>query len=232
LTNNFKRIIFISVRIKLFLTEMGNMSDKGFSKNDPIRIMIADDHQIIRDGLEVLLNLISGFNVVGTASCGKEAILMYRKTKPDIVLMDIRMPNLTGIFATQMITTKEQNAKIIILSTYLDKEDILKAFQSGAKSYLLKDTPTKELEKIIRKVNSGKIHIPMEVALTLAKGIGYDQIKNSEISKLFANCLSNEDAIKLMRTNSKKDRSALFRMFSKIQKEIKNRIENGGYKDV
>jgi DNA-binding NarL/FixJ family response regulator len=171
-----------------------------------------------------------GFKVVAKAESGKEAITTCCRLNPDIILMDIKMPNLTGIFATQMIMKRNSQAKVIILTTYLEEEDIFRAFEAGAKTYILKDTPIAELEKIIRKIHSGEKYIPLEIALVLAKKIGVWEVTTmeSEIMKVISRGLSNQEIIRLIGSGSQAAKTGLYKILGELQGKEKNEIEKGG----
>jgi DNA-binding NarL/FixJ family response regulator len=130
----------------------------------PIRIVLADDHTIVRDGVAHLLNAEADFEVVGQASDGLQVIEMVSRLKPDVVLMDLQMPNLDGVAAIKRIRATDEQIKIIILTTYDTDEYILEGIRAGARGYLLKDVPKEELCRSIRLVNQG--HSLMQPSLT------------------------------------------------------------------
>jgi DNA-binding NarL/FixJ family response regulator len=121
----------------------------------PIRIVLADDHTIVRDGVAHLLNAEPDFEVVGQASDGLQVIELVSRLKPDVVLMDLQMPNLDGVAAIKRIKAADEQIKIIILTTYDTDEYILEGIRAGARGYLLKDVPKEELCRSIRLVNQG-----------------------------------------------------------------------------
>lgn len=120
-----------------------------------IRIMIADDQRLMRDGLRLLLELEEGLLVVGEAADGREAVELYQSLNPDVVLMDIRMPHMTGVEATKEILTRDPQARIIILTTFDDENFIWQGLQAGALGYMLKDLSGAELAQAIRTVMAG-----------------------------------------------------------------------------
>ena len=121
----------------------------------PIRLVLADDHTIVRDGVAHLLNAEPDVEVVGQASDGLQVIEMVSRLKPDVVLMDLQMPNLDGVEAIKRIKAADEQIKIIILTTYDTDEYILEGIRAGARGYLLKDVPKEELCRSIRLVNQG-----------------------------------------------------------------------------
>ena len=121
-----------------------------------IRIAIADDQAIIRDGLETVLSLVDGFEVVGTAADGAEAVALVAAERPDIVLMDLRMPILDGAAATRRVTAETPETAVLVLTTFADDADIVTALRAGARGYLTKDAGRAELAAAIRAVAAGQ----------------------------------------------------------------------------
>ena len=115
------------------------------TKKIPMKILLCDDQTVIRDGLEMLLNLEKDFQVVGTAQDGAEAVELAVKKRPDLILMDLKMPIMNGIEATREICAKFPNIKILVLTTYDDDEWVFDAIRAGASGYLLKDTSRQKI---------------------------------------------------------------------------------------
>src|SRR5690349_10879039 len=135
-----------------------------------IRVLVVDDHPPMRMGLVALIKSQAGMDVVAEASDGEEAIEVYDDVRPDIVLMDLRMPGIGGVEAILAIRKKHPEARVVVLSTYDLDEDIHRALQSGAKSYLLKDMPTEEIASTIRWVHGGgDTSLPRQVAERLTE---------------------------------------------------------------
>lgn len=130
----------------------------------PIRVLLVDDQRLMRDGLRTLIELESDLNVAGEAEDGLQAITAYRDLGPDIVLMDVRMPNLNGVEATRRIKADWAEANILILTTFDDDEYIFEGLRAGASGYLLKDVSGKELAEAIRTVANGGTLIAPSVA--------------------------------------------------------------------
>ena len=137
-------------------------------KKNPVRIMLVDDHPAFRKGLAALIESESDLEVVAQAENGTEALEVFRKNRPDVVLMDLRLPGMGGVEATIAIRKEFPDARIIVLTTFDLDEDIYRAMQSGAKSYLLKDTPDDQLAGMIRAVHAGEQPLPPKVAERLA----------------------------------------------------------------
>lgn len=131
---------------------------------EAIKILIADDHPVVREGLSAMLDKEQDIQVVGEAENGVEAVSKAKALKPDIVLMDLRMPQLDGVEAMRQIRTENPGIKFIVLTTYDNDEYIFKGIEAGARAYLLKDAPREELFKAIRAVYRGESLIQPAVA--------------------------------------------------------------------
>ncbi len=132
--------------------------------NSPIRLLLADDQILFREGLKTLLELSEGLKVVGEASDGEEAIQQVERLSPDVTLMDLNMPNLDGVAATQAIKEKHPAIKILVLTTFDDDDRVFDALKAGASGYLLKDTPSAELVNAIKTVNRGESFLQPSIA--------------------------------------------------------------------
>lgn len=131
---------------------------------EAIRILIADDHPVVREGLFAMLSRQSDFEVVGEARDGVEAVNKAKELSPEVILMDLRMPELDGVDAMNQIKSAKPNTKFIILTTYSDDDYIFRGIEAGARGYLLKDAPREELFKAIRAVHRGESLIQPVVA--------------------------------------------------------------------
>lgn len=161
--------------------------------DSPITILTADDHPLIRDGLAAVLRAKTGLQVVAEAGNGEEAIEVYARLHPDIVLMDLRMPVMDGLTATRAILADDPDARIILLTTFDGDEDIHRALTAGARGYLLKDMMRTDLVAVIRTVHRGERGIPAPVAARLAEHtprIGLTP-RELEVLRLVADGLSN-----------------------------------------
>jgi len=165
------------------------------AKSDPIRILIVDDHHIVRQGLVALLRTVSGFDVVAEAADGEQAVELYRKYRPDVTLMDLRLPKMNGVDAITRIREGEPGARIIVLTTFDGDEDIYRAMQAGAKGYLLKGMDLAELTEAVRTVHAGKSRIPSRVAEKLAERMSGATltVRELEVLRLIVAGKSNKD---------------------------------------
>jgi DNA-binding NarL/FixJ family response regulator len=134
-----------------------------------IRILIAEDHDVVRDGLASVLDFERDMTVAGHARNGRDAVGRFRELKPDVVLMDLAMPELDGVAAIGAIRSEFPDARILVLTTYDGDESVFRALENGAKGYLLKDCSTADLLAAIRKVHSGGTHVSDRAAARLAE---------------------------------------------------------------
>ena len=152
--------------------------------NDTIKIMVIDDQAVVRQGFVALINTVSDMEVVAEGTNGRQAIDLYRLHRPDVTLMDLRMPELGGVEAIAAIRKEFPDARLIVLTTYDGDEDIYRSLQAGAQGYLLKDMFFEELEEAIRKVHGGSRRIPSQVAERLAERMGTSDLTGRETEVL------------------------------------------------
>jgi DNA-binding NarL/FixJ family response regulator len=153
-------------------------------ESERIRILTADDHQLLRDGIAAVLEGQDDMTLVGQASSGQEAVEAFRRLRPDVTLMDLRMPGMSGIEAIAAIRTEFPNARIIVLTTYAGDAQAAAALKAGAAGYLLKSLVRKELLETIRVVHSGRRRIPPEIATEIAEHVSDDALTVREIEVL------------------------------------------------
>lgn len=140
-----------------------------------IKIIIADDQELMRDGLATILNLKSDLDVVDVAANGREALEKAMQHRPDIVLMDIRMPVANGVEGTKLITSALPETKVLMLTTFNDSELIFEALEEGASGYLLKDMPTDTIVQAIKTVQSGGMVLPKELTADIVREMRRNQ---------------------------------------------------------
>jgi DNA-binding NarL/FixJ family response regulator len=154
-------------------------SDSGL-----IGILTVDDHALLRKGIAALVNAEPDMKLVAEASNGAEAITEFKKHRPDVTLMDLQMPDMSGIEATIAIRGDFPNARIIVLTTYPGDVQVVRALKAGARAYLLKDQVNTDLPEVIRAVHAGQKRIPPEVAAELAEHTAEDELSSREIDVL------------------------------------------------
>ncbi len=178
---------------------------------DPIRILLADDHNVLREGMRLLLERQPGFQVVGEASDGRETIGLVEDQHPDVVIMDIAMPNLNGIEATRRITERSPRTGVVILSMHHDESYVIQSLKAGARAYLLKDALKTELISAIQAVAQGKSFFSPKISQILqedyVQALGrkgahdsYDLLtdREHEILQLIAEGKTNKEVANLL----------------------------------
>src|SRR5882672_9524663 len=165
------------------------------TKEPSVRILVVDDHFIVRMGLIALINTESDLTVIGETDDGDQAIAMFEKLKPDLVLMDVRMPRRSGTEATRHIRQMAPGARVLMLSAFDGDADIHTALEAGAHGYVLKSATGEELIPAIRAVATGKRWIPREVATRLKSRNAYEELTAREIDVLnqLARGLANKE---------------------------------------
>jgi two-component system NarL family response regulator len=148
--------------------------------NPSIRVVVADDHPVVREGLAAMIGRESDMEVVAEAADGREAVEKSREQRADVVLMDLRMPRLSGIEATALLRAQCPSVHVVVLTTYGGDEDIHKALNAGARAYLLKDTEPAILVSTIRAVHAGRRHVSEDVSERLLKHFDSDQLTSRE----------------------------------------------------
>lgn len=150
------------------------------TKAKRIRILLADDHPAVREGLAILLNRSRGMRVIAQASNGLEAVTQFHEHRPDVVLLDLRMPEADGIQAMTAIRLDHPGACIVVLTSYDDEEDIYRAFAHGARGYLLKESPLEEIVACIERVTAGMPWIPANISAKLANRLNRSELSPRE----------------------------------------------------
>ncbi len=165
------------------------------SEGNAVRILLADDHPVVREGLAALIERQQDMTVVGEASNGAEAVDLFERHQPDVTLMDLRMPGVDGVEAITRIREAFPGARVIVLTTYQGDEDIYRGLRAGAKGYLLKDAGRQELLEAIRAVHAGQTRIPPDVASKLVERMGGRELsaREVEVLRLMAQGKSNQE---------------------------------------
>jgi DNA-binding NarL/FixJ family response regulator len=149
-----------------------------------IRVFSVDDHPLLREGIAAIINNQQDMQVIGQAANGHDAVEEFRKHRPDVTLMDLRLPDMSGIDAMIAIRAEFPGARIILLTTFEGDVEIKRALEAGARGYLLKSMPPKELVEVIRQVHAGKKRIPPQLAAQLAEHMSDEALTTREIEVL------------------------------------------------
>lgn len=164
-------------------------------REDHIRVLVADDHPVVRRGLVLMLDVESDIEVVGEASNGREAVEKFRELRPDVTLMDLRMPEMGGVDALMAIRRDDPLARIVLLTVYDGDEGIYQGLRAGARAYLLKDTPCEQILEVIRAVYAGQMRITPDVGARLAERAIFSELTEREqaVLRLMAQGMSNHE---------------------------------------
>jgi DNA-binding NarL/FixJ family response regulator len=151
------------------------------SEPRPIRVLVVDDHPVVRQGIAALIATEPDMSLVGEAATGREALQQYRTHRPDITLMDLQMPEMSGFDAISAILAESPEARIIVLTTYVGDVQVLRALRAGARGYLLKNSLHKELVETIRAVHAGRKSLSPEASFQLAEHATDEALTPGEI---------------------------------------------------
>jgi DNA-binding NarL/FixJ family response regulator len=154
------------------------------SKVSTIRVFSVDDHPLLREGIATLVNSQPDMELIAQASTGTEAVQVFKQHEPDVTLLDLRLPDMSGIDTLIAIRTAFPEARIIMLTTFEGDVEIQRALQAGARGYLLKNMPPSELLDVIRQVHAGKKRIPPEIASQLAEHLSDETLTEREVEVL------------------------------------------------
>jgi DNA-binding NarL/FixJ family response regulator len=190
-------------------------------------VVIADDQRVVRDGLTMLVGLTDGFEVAGTAANGIEAVELAERERPDVILMDLRMPEMNGAEATQRIRDRLPETQVLVLTTYAEDDSLFPALQAGARGYLTKDSSAEEIAQAIRAVAEGRTHLDPAIQQRLVAAVIDGQPppaeslpddltpREAEVLKLIAAGLSNAEIADVLVVSSATVKTHVNRVFYK-----------------
>ena len=188
------------------------------SRTDKIRVLVADDHVTVLEGLVAIIGRQPDMQVLAATSNGREAVDLWMKHRPDVTLLDLRMPRLDGVGAIHEIRRLEFSARIIVLTTFDTDADVVQAIKAGAKGYLLKDAPREELLISIRRVHSGETFIPASLVTKLTAGLSAESLTDRELEvlTLLARGKSNKEIGTTLYISESTVKSHLRSIFAKL----------------
>lgn len=190
-----------------------------------IRVLVVDDHPVVRQGLHSMLHGESGITIVGTASSGREGLAFAERLSPDVVLLDLRMPDLGGVEVISSLRSSRPESKILVLTNYQFDEDIFRALEAGALGYLLKTCTQHEMVDAILSVSQGKRHIPTPLAKRLAERVGRSSLSSRELEVLglVVQGLTNKEIANKLNISDITARNHVISLLSKL--DAKDRTE-------
>lgn len=192
---------------------------------DSVRVLVVDDHPVVRRGLHSMLDGESGINIVGLASSGKEGLLLAAKLNPDVVLLDLRMPDMGGVEVIVALRASQPESNVLVLTNYQLDEDIFNALDAGALGYLLKSASQDQVIEAIHAVSQGKRRIPTELAIRLAERVGRSSLsaREVEVLRLVVEGLTNKEIAKKLFISDITARNHVISLLSKLN--AKDRTE-------
>jgi DNA-binding NarL/FixJ family response regulator len=190
-----------------------------------IRVLVVDDHPVVRKGLGSMLDGQSGIRVVGMVASGQEALSSLANARPDVILMDLRMPEMDGIDAIIALRAARPNIRILVLTNYQTDEDIFNAVQAGALGYLVKSAPQEDIVHAIHTVHQGKRCFPPAIASKLVSRLSHSMLSPREVEVLqcLADGLTNKEIGSILRISDKTARNHVISLLAKL--EAKGRTE-------
>jgi NarL family two-component system response regulator LiaR len=202
----------------------------SMTKSDRIRILIVDDHQLVRDGLRLLISTFDEFQIVGMAEDGEQAIKAFERWHPDVILMDLVMPNVDGPEATRTILKTDPSAKVIILTSFVDDEKVKAAMSAGAMGYLLKNASPEQLARAIRSAHNGMPTLDTQAVQALNKAPPESEIsefvltaRELDVLALIVDGKTNKDIASTLHISPTTVRDHVSQILSKLN--VNNRTE-------
>lgn len=193
--------------------------------DNSIRVLVVEDHHVVRRGLVALLSMEEGVQVVGEAADGGDAVTEHHRCDPDVTLIDLSLPGLSGVEVIRRVRRERLNASFIVLTTYDGDEDIHQALRAGARAYLLKGVTREELIATLRIVHDGGLHIPPMIAAKLAQRVGTEELtpREADVLRQMAEGNSNKSIAKHLQIGEATVKTHINRLFSKLK--VKDRTQ-------
>jgi len=190
-----------------------------------INVLVADDHLVFRTGLKTLLSAEEDMKIVGEANDGPSTVAAYRRFRPDITLLDLRMPGGGGMFAIQQIRAIDSRARILILSSYASEEEVYSAMRAGACGYVLKDVDREEMTAALRKTHAGQNYLPGKLAELIAERAPRPELtpREHEVLELIARGLINREIARILGISESTIRNHTIHLFAKL--DVSDRTE-------
>jgi DNA-binding NarL/FixJ family response regulator len=184
-----------------------------------IRVLCVDDHRIVREGIGLIIARQADMEVVGSAATGEDAVLLFKRERPDVTLMDLQLPTMSGLEAIQAIRREDAEARIIVLTMYQGDEDIHRALSAGATTYLLKDTLSDDLIRFVREVHSGRSPIRADVKARLDERAGQPTLTPREVQvmELVYEGRRNKEIATLLKISEETVQVHLKNIFAKLK---------------
>jgi len=194
------------------------------TENGEITVMIADDHEVVREGLRLALLRSPHIRVVGEAPDGETAVALAERRRPDVVIMDLRMPQMDGIEATEEIVARVPDSKVLVFTAYSERALLQRGLESGARGYVLKETPHDTLLKAIEKVAAGETFVDPALIPSLATGRDGQEIltqREREILQLLADGMSNADVAQQLFISQETVKSHVRHILTKLEADTR-----------
>jgi DNA-binding NarL/FixJ family response regulator len=184
-----------------------------------IRVLCVDDHRIVREGIGLIIARQADMEVVGSAATGEDAVLLFKRERPDVTLMDLQLPTMSGLEAIRAIRREDAEARIIVLTMYQGDEDIHRALSAGATTYLLKDTLSDDLIRFVREVHSGRSPIRADVKARLDERAGQPTLTPREVQvmELVYEGRRNKEIATLLKISEETVQVHLKNIFAKLK---------------
>jgi DNA-binding NarL/FixJ family response regulator len=189
-----------------------------------ITCLIVDDHEVVREGLRLSLSRASHIRVIGEASDGESAVALTERRRPDVVIMDVRMPGMDGLEATKLISEKVPETAVLIFTAYSERSLLSRGLESGAKGYILKEAPHQTLLRAIEKVAGGEGYVDPALMPAFLTGKGRDEMltgREREILQLLADGMSNADVAKKLFISQETVKSHVWHILAKLEADTR-----------